>query len=409
MVETYWKPSRTYNFEFRIGNLDLTPDVMRIILTTSVESPYQLFAFELLVDNSEIILQEIFGQKPINLVSNLFGLGRGNIPKETVKFELMYITSNFPLTTKTLRPNKNQRDRVPFTIICVSRQAYNTMNFYYNNVLQNTNMNSILEDVVSETSASLKLDTQGLNNQTIDQVIIPPTTVYKTIMYLDRVFGVFNGVLAVFCLYDNTIYIQNLSKKISSENAFTVWQLAINDKENDKIISKCGDGKKFYTFDNLETDYQGNSAFATVATNMKHIVKPRDKLSQIINANLQNIASSYSLIDKSSKIFLDPILLQRTAVFKDHTGYESDQTFINARFSKKVAQLSTVAVVLKEKLPILNLMRVGNGVTLITRSEQYTKFSGNYVLKGSELSFDKVRDWESSATLYLMRTNRTVN
>lgn len=403
----YWEPSRTYEFALKVGKKDITNDVYKLTILTSIDVPYQTFIIELLIDANDLILEEIYGQKPISLTSTL--LATEAYPQETIEFELMYLSSEMPLDIKVDVAEGKQKDRVPIKIVTVSRKAYKTMNTFVNEIMQAKTISNIIQTLVSKTDATLKIDSYGQNKSIIDQVLIPPSTLYKTLEYINRTFGIFDGMPAIFCSHDNTVYVKNLTRKMKDSQAFTVYQLGLN-TNNDNTIKKCSDGKNFYTIRDIDTSYKGNSVFAVLAPKMKFVVKPRDRLSHNIDINLESFSQDHGLISKSNKIFYDKSAISdksRITVYKDHTGYDLTKTFINSNISKNVGHITESYVALEQSLRILNLMNVGESVELISSTAETTKVTGRHILRRSELSFSKSRDWSATALLTLIRTNRT--
>jgi chromosome segregation ATPase len=65
-------------------------------------------------------------------------------------------------------------------------------------------------------------------------------------------------------------------------------------------------------------------------------------------------------------------------------------------------------VTLKSRLPVLNLLEVGGATLFESISSIYKEYNGRYILKASDISFIKAgKTWESSARIFLNRTNRT--
>lgn len=404
-----WTPSRTYEFELKIGKKDITPDLYKLTILTSIDAPYQTFILEVFIDPSSFILDDIYGQTPLKLKSRLFGTSE-KTPLEQIDFDLMFLTESLPVETQIQNPDKKQHDRSPITITAVARNPYITMNTFVNGVFNGSTINSAISQIVSNTSATLKYDTNGRNNQKIDQILVPPSTLYKNLNYINKTFGIFDGMSAFFCLHDNTLYIKNLTRKMKESNLLTIYQLAL-DANNDDIIKKSNDGKTFYTIDNIHTEYKGNSAFAAIGPKMRHRVKPSDRLFYDIDITLENFAKQYGLISKQNKIFYDTEAINpasRIAFHKDHVGYELTESFIKANYSKNIASLSEVNITLGRNMKILNLMNVGEAVQLNSKTNESSSLVGRYILRASQLSFTKGKDWESSASLRLMRTNRTV-
>jgi hypothetical protein len=405
----YWSPSRTYEFELKIGKKDITPDLYQLTILTSIDAPYQTFILEIFIDPSSFLLEDIYGQTPIKLKSRLFGFDK-KTPLEQIDYDLMFLTENIPVETQIQNPSEKQHDRSPITITTVARNPYKTMNTFVNGIYSGSTVSSAISQLVSKTGAALKYDSNGRNQTKIDQILVPPSTLYKNLNYLNKTFGIFDGFPTFFCLYDNTVHIKNLTRKMSQSNAFTIYQLAL-DADNSEIIKKCNDGKNFYTIRDLETVYKGNSAFATIGPNMINRVKPSDQLYYDIPINLDSFAKSYGLVSKQNKLFYDQEAINpssRIAFYKDHTGYETEESFIRGNFSKNISALSEVSVVIEQSMKLLNLMNVGESIQFNSKTNESSSITGKYILRSSQLSFTKAKDWESSATVRLIRTNRTI-
>lgn len=405
----YWSPSRTYEFELKIGNVDLTPDLISLTILTSIDIPYQSFILQLFLDPNDVILKKIYGQKPLKLITRMYGTAPA-LPMEQLEIELMYLSSDMPIEVTVVNPQGVQKDRKPVSLTCVSRKAYITMNSIVNSIYQETTLSQVISNLVENVGATLQYDTQGQNQDSIDQILIPSSTLYKNIRYLNRMFGLYNGMASITCTYDNIVKIKNLTSKIKTSNKFILYQLPLG-TDNSKTIKSCNDGKRFYTTQNLNTGYKGNSAFAYLAPRMKHIVKPKDRLYHTIDINLKSFAQEYGLISQGNEIFYDTGALsttKRISIYKDHTGYELNESFINANFSRSISSITDMNVQVEKSLKILELMDVGESVKLDTKIDISRDFSGLYILRASNINFVKARDWEASANLFLMRTNRSI-
>jgi len=409
MVEKsrYWTPNRTYEFILKIGDIDITNDLHRVSILSSIDVPYQTVVIDLIIDPNDILLDQIYGQKPLKLTSNL--LATDQYVMESIDFELMYLSSDLPINQKATIADGVQKDRAEVSIVTVVRKPYKTMNYFVNDISHGTTIDNVIQNLVSKTGATLKMDIAGRNTQVIDQILIPPATLYKTIMYLNSTFGIYNGMPSVHCSHDNVVHIKNLTKKMSDSQAFTVYQFAL-DSDNLDLINKADNGKNFYTRRDIDTMYKGNSVFGVLAPKMNFVVKPRDRLSYTIPITLETFAKTYGLISKNNKIFFDKTAISsdsRITTYKDHTGYELDSTFINSNISKNISHITETSVVVEQSMRLLNLMKVGESVQLISRNTETAPVTGRYILHRSELKFTKARDWSSSGLLTLIRTNRS--
>lgn len=409
-LSAYWVPDRTREFELKIEDVDLTNDVYKITILTSVDVPYQTFIIELFLDPTDVILEKIYGQNPIKFKTMLYAETSPHVPKEVIETELMYVDGNHPMVMLVQNPETTQKDRQSITITAVPKDAFKTMTTFVNDIFQGNKIENAITDIVNTTGATLKYDNNGKNTEVIDQIIIPPATLYQCLKYINRTWGIFNGPPAIYCLYDNTIYLKNMSLKMKTSHKLTVWQLALDAKTSD-IISQTEGETTFYTIHDLNTKYRGNSVFSVLAPTMKHIVKPRDRLSHTIEINLEQFSKQYGLIAKSDKIFFDKTSLTsgRVSIYKDHTGYELTQSFINANYSKDIANITDMQVIIEQSFKLKDLMEVGEGVQVRSQVSTAEPLVGKYILRGTEMSFTKAKDWESSAKLFLIRTNRAVN
>ena len=406
----YWSPSRTYEFELKIGKRDLTPDLMNVTILTSIDLPYQTFILDLFIDPNDFILEEIYGQKPLLLKSKLFATSP-SIPLEQIDFELMYLTSNLPIEASMISPQNSVKDRHAITITCVSRKAYTTMNTLTNSVYHGKKISEIINNLATKVGATLKYDSRGANNTILDQVLIPPSSLYKNLRYLNRTFGLYNGMAGIYCSHDNVLNIKNLTNRIRNTNEFIIYQLPLN-VDNSEIIQSCNDGKRFYTIQDIQTQYKGNSAFAYLSPTMKHIVKPSDRLFHSIDVKLEDLTKESGLISKGNKLFFDAQALsdkKRISVHKDHVGYELTDHFIKSKYSRSLSSITEITIQLEASLRILYLMDVGSSIKVDTRIQSTLDFTGNYILRASHIHFVRSKEWGSAAELFLMRTNRSIS
>jgi len=412
----YFTPSRTYEFVLKIGDVDLTPDLIKLTIVTSIKLPYQTFILDLYADSMDIIKDKIYGQKPINLTANLFGTSQ--FPLETIKFELMYLESNIKIDTKVQIPERIQKDRDKVSFTAVSRAAYKTMNTYVNAIYNATSINSAITDLVRSTGAAIEYDSGGQNPDTIDQMLIPPDTLYKNLNYINRTWGIFDGCPTVSCTHDNKVQIKNITDKMNQAETFVFYQLAI-DADNRETIEKCDDGKHYYTTKKIITSYEGNSVMALVGPKILYMVKPRNSLTETIDVVTENVAQFHSATAKGSQtlsargkvVYYDETAIDpnaRVNVKTNHTGYDKSEIFIHGALSKPLSEITTMSVRLERTMKLLNLMNVGEPIQVVSKISTTKGISGKYILETSELSFMKAKDWESSASLNLIRTNRVL-
>jgi len=415
-----FRPGQLYDLQVKIKDLDYTTDMVNISIDSSLSTAYQVVSLTISIDPNDIIVEELFGGDPIYLGITL--LRENKYPGPRVDIELMYVSSNFQLTPKSQMSNKLQKDRVLLNIITVARKSYKIMNTLVNKVFIGTTLKQVIEELANDVNAEIKYDTTGQNTDIIKQLCIPPTTLYNIIKehsrksdnvfdgYLDQRFGLFNGVAGVFCI-DDTVYIKNLSGRMKQAQTFTVYELSgLKDiKELKTITDACVDGKTFYTYASIQTDYSGNAKFAKLSTNLKHIVRPNDTITETITQELKTVAAKYSLQYQkkglTSKLFIDNAS-NRTRYYNEDTGFDKSTIIFNSRFGRTIADASTISIMLDRNLPVLNLINVGDCVKFKPTTLEYQDLEGKYILWSSQLNFVNHGNWESTAKVNLIRTNK---
>lgn len=423
---TYWSPSRNYELSCKVGSFDLTNDLEQLYIIKSVETPYESVVLDFFADAGDMILEKIYGQRPMKLIIKTFGTSE-NIPHETLTINLMALGSKYDLILKDTDPQIPDKTRSAIRIKAVPIEGYNAMTTLVKGVYLESSLSAIISDLNGQVdSADILSSNSDTNTETLDQVIVPPSTLYNTLKYLDRTFGFFHGLAAISSnsiqsgrgkgkksssVIDNNfkseVHITNLSQ-ISGFAPIVITQLSATADQED-LLNRF-DGKNFYTYNPIETEYIGNTAYSTYGSTMRHVVKPRDELFHTIEIDTTDFINNYGIITKkNSAPFNAPAQLDRTGFFKDHTGYDRSPTHIEAGYSKMFSQMSLLKIHLEKWLLLENLLKIGYGVTFKSNIQDNRDLTGNYVVKVSQAHFIRAtRDWECGVTLHLIRSNRII-
>jgi len=404
-------PQQTYRFEIYIGSRDLSHDLYLFNIITSVQSPYQTFELGFVLDQNDIILDKIFGQDPIKLAV-ILETETGSEFFRT-DFELIFLDSASKLTSQSSDPSNEkgiQIDKIPINFTAISKKAYTTMNYHINDVFHATSIGSILQSLVTKTGAQLVLDRNGINAASIAQALLPPLTLYQSFSYLNQLFGLYDGVPVYFCSHDNKVNIKNLTKKINTSDAFTIYQLAL-DSQTD-IYKDSNAERTYINWGGIQNNYKANATVAYVTPTSRYILKPADRLFHKIIINVDEFTKDYGIIHKDSKIFYDKTTMKadsRMATYISQTGNELSQSFINSTLSRHISDLSTLDMTINRNFNLLNFMDVGEAINFITQTDKNVPFSGKYILRSSLIGFSKLTSWEASASISLIRSNKTSN
>ena len=402
---------QTYRFKVTVGEKDLSNDIYMFNIVTSVQLPYQTFEVGFTLDQNDLSLEKIYGQEPIKI--SVILETEAALEIQATDFELIFLSVNNVLTSQVNSPadsDTQQVDRIKFSFMAISKKAYATMNHYINDVFHAYNLSEILTSIVEKTGAQLILDFNGINTTTIKQILIPPSTLYQTFSYLNQLFGLYDGVSAYFCSHDNKVNIKNLTKKITSSDAFTIYQLSLNSEED--VLKDSKPERTYINWGNVQSSYKGNSVIAAITPTLRYILKPSDRLFHKTTIGIDEFTKKCGIVDKENQIFYDKTTLKidkRMATYISQTGNELSEVFINSSLSKHISELATLNMTIIRNFYVLSFMNVGEAVNFVTQIDQNVSLSGKYILKSSLIEFSKISSWEAAASISLIRSNKTTN
>jgi hypothetical protein len=402
-----WTPSTTYEFQLIIDNIDYSNDLQRLSIRSSVLTPYDNILFELLLDPIDILSNKIYGQSKIKLTIILKGEVQAS--DERINMDLMFLRTKTDYHMKKHSQTQlgEQQERSSIMIETIVRNAYFIMNSQVNSIYYGSTPEQIITHLVKQAGGKLEYDVNGKNSLVIDQFLIPPTTLYRAMNYLNRTYGVFNGILSTSCSYEGIVTIQNLSKKIQSDQAFTVYQLA-TDLDQTTIL-QSNDPKQFYTGLPVQLINRGNAIISGISPYITYMTKPKDALTGKVVINTKNDALKYGITDKRLPILYDEQAIDETkrkAFHINQTGYGTSRAFALSDSMTSIQDVSMIVIKLNHNLPILNLIKTGSAVNFKPNITDYKPLGGMYILKSCELSWNRSpKMWDCAADLLLMRSN----
>lgn len=417
---TYWSPSRNYELTIKVGGMDITNDLEQMYIISSVEIPQKIYIMDFFLDSGDVILEKMYGQKPLKLTIKTFGTSE-SLPHEIIEANLLVLGSKYDLLMKDSQPQIPDKTRSSMRIKAVSLEAYHLMNAFVNEVYLGTTLETIVSDLVSKSGGVLEYDSMSQNTEKIDQIIIPPAPLYQVLKYLNRTFGFFHGLAGIYSTAIKTsrksnsaiaagfppkLFIRNLTQSIKTKN-ITITQLSSTSRQQEELF-EVFDGKSFYTYNPVETEYTANTAFSLYGPTMKHIVKPRDELFTTLEIDTNDFANQFGLITKKNQLFVNTLAQSnRVGFFKDHTGYDKSETHIEANYSKPFSRISLLKIHLEKFLLLDKLMQVGTGIKFNSYVTDVRDLTGDYIMQMSQVHFIRAkRDWECGVTLHAIRTNR---
>ena len=414
------REEKNYYLEFRIGKADLTAELKSVRIVSSITNPYQVIFVSVFVDLNKMLLNESFTQEnPKLIIKSMPVLG---LPLEVIEFDLLVLDSQQnSVSQRSSNLSKNQVDRTMLNLICVPKSAFKIMNTTVNKIFIMKNIKEILTYLISSCGGIATIDNEEINPSIIDQVCIPPMTLYKAIRevppqnqtkdtysgFLDKLFGLYNGISAVFCNHENKVFVKNLSREVNKKQRFLIYQV-MSESNTKEISSKSTSKESIFTTSEVKTKYVANAKKSRIGDTTNFIVKPRDTLKLFKNFSYDSVANNSGIIAGRKKVFSNPSVSVRDTWINSHPGYEYTDTFARTAIAKTSAELSSISIIVNNFPQLTLMMNVGVSVKFLTETIEYVSLSGNYIYKSSDIVFSKDKSWTAQCNVSLMRTNVTI-
>jgi len=185
-----------YNIEMKIGNEDMSPRVKSVIISNSIRSNCQNFIIEFEASEQELLQKNISGQDTVKL--RIERLPMGGDADEQHDFNLTILkmdNDSKPYGQNEVQPpNKGK-----VTIVCAVKEAWECLTTPVNYFSKNTKKETPFEVAKNIADKFLKkckneIDRKGSNNFKPEQIVIPPMNFSKSLDYLDKKYGIYQGV-----------------------------------------------------------------------------------------------------------------------------------------------------------------------------------------------------------------------
>lgn len=410
-------PSKGYDLELKIDKRDYTNDLTSLRIVSSLSTAYPIFLITLMLDTTDILMENFSGAITANLTIRHIGRSDAFTPDEETNIKLSLMSPKNNIKTKPMIAVNAPREVAPLFLVGFPKGALETVSCTVNAVYSQMTPREIISSLVKKyTKANLQYDSDEENTNKIDQIIITPRSLYGTIKFIDKYYGLFNGASNVgYCTYDNQLQIFNLSKRITKNHLFTVNCLSSDNPKNSEIINKCNDGKHYYTLQPIKDEYTGNSRIQMVGNTYNYVVKPADKFVKLVEKKTKDVVKKYS--DIAAKKVMGSNFQMIYDTVKNRTTYEETATadsgdneaVMHSKITKALLQSAKLTITLEKDLLIKNLLKVGEVVKVITSTTELIDTTGNYLFKSSDIVFSRVAsNWVCMATLVLCRSSKTM-
>ena len=408
----------TYAIYMKVKDVDLTKFLHSFRITNTTNSIYPIVSFTLNMNNSDIILQELFGQTEIEVAIIL--IGEDNMPKRVSKMKLFEINSNLNLTPKTGDDAEKESKRQITDFICMVVDCFTLMckglNFCFDEPASITPLDLLQKSFVmcGVGQDNLAFDKRASNKDLISQVLLPAMTVNQTITYVNEKYGLYQGPWFKFCHYDlinekAILVLKDLSQAMNDNPLLTFYQLPtdVEQKKSDEIFKACQDEYHFYTKFPIQTINFPNSNIINFRYSKTQIFHPEDNLYALHVTTMDDVAKKFGSSEKKKLQFFDFLkgIESRQCTALKGFGYNSDA--FTSRLASQIQNTFSIGIQIHHKLCIDYLIGIGCTCQFIPASIDYMTYAGKYILKSSDVSFTRFGDqWEIKCDVVLTRSNR---
>ena len=255
---------------------------------------------------------------------------------------------------------------------------------------------------------NMSYDTNGENIDTIDQVLIPPMTFDAACKYLNNYFGLHYGATSIYCNYDGTLYIRNVSDQVKNSKVnitFTQLVSSQTTDSNEAVMKKSLSGKDFFIYTNINSTNNGNVKLAYYGKIVRYMTKPKNDLYGMLEFDLQEISNNYGLSD-SNGLYYDSGM-DRIKYEVDQTGFSDSPAFAISKIARQISNTSTMDFRIERNIMMKELFQVGRAAKLNIASE-VSDLSGVYVLSSSVIDLKRSQaGYIPTAEIRIIKTNKT--
>jgi len=427
MEDPKYQRGRNYSFSLKVGvpspedgTDDLTTYIDSIRFVNTLSSIYPTFVFLFKADTTEVIARNMYGQNTLIFTISL-DKEDGN-PTEFLKLELLYLQSNLQLVPKPMGTNADDsKDIGQVSLTAIVLPCYNMMSALINYIFEEpaalTPFDALAEAILSKVNGAIELDPKGKNMEPINQLIIPTMSVIKTIDFFNEKYGLFEGPLFRYCIWDNAkkeavLQMWDMSKRIQNEPVAKIWHLPAEAQEGemDKIKDKVDQIPHYYYTDSpLMTLHHANSNIINSGYKKKQIIHPDDLLFYNIENDMDNIMSTVGVYDNNASMkYNSKINTGNFSICTGLKGHARDPFALSSRMAAQIQNTSSVKLTIIRNVDVENLIKVGSPIHLEPMSESYLGYAGKFILHTSDIQWFKggSEQWNCNVTLTMFRSNQ---
>lgn len=384
----------------------------RIINTTN--SCWPIFYLSFHIDNQVIIEEDIYGSKEIT-VKVWYTTENGEKKGEPMIYDLIYLESNLDLPDKnedngTIDDMDEVRRRY-VGIQCLAKQASLVMTQFVNKLYEEeTDLRpiDIVYDILDSRNIEYRIFEDGVNEETIQQLIIPPTTIKNAVDYINEKFGIYEGPMFRYVNYSGQFLLWDLKQQYElykDAGFFVEHKLPVYTrsktlyKEVNDMVAESPD--QFLTYDNFQTLHFANALVMKYGYQDIFITHPHEDIFHMLKSNTDDIVTDYGIWHDNDEMKYYSDLKNRKLYFHDMKGFEVgsgysgvyDDHILTSQISDCFKETSLIRFTMYRNVKIPLAEKVGEVVYFQPYSLHEfwpgSNYAGAYLIRDSDIVFSK--------------------
>lgn len=416
-----------YTIKLKCGSVELdkegTIQFVRMISDIGEFTPKISIALD--VPSTSIVLNHIYGETQLELtISTIESVG-----EESLVFNLIYMQSNVSLIPVTPLEEEGVGSDPPQRILITTyiKECYELMSTPVNTIYEELDGETAGMNPIDALKASLDefgvtgydIDNRGINEEVIDQLLVPPMTVATMIEYLHEKYGLYKGPLHRFCRWDAkeqkcVLKLHDYSQIIQDEAQISIFQLSASqdDKQKEEQITEQNTEKfsqVFYTLNPVQSTHHTNMNLTKARYNKTQIIHPDDLLFHNIEYDMQKIADQYACTEFEKQLLVEESVKNSKKYCTDLKGFFRTEDALTSRMSNQIKNTFSIKVDLVRVLGFVHMIKVGYPAEFKPRPIGYQTYTGKYIIKSSDITWAKNQQyqWDCKASLVLFRSRPT--
>jgi hypothetical protein len=387
---------------------------MRIINSTRAVWPIVELYFH--IDNQPIIEKNIYGKKDIE-VKIWYTAEDGDKVPEPMIWNLLYLESNVELPPKREKngpwDDESETQKRLLKVACLSKPSFLSMTQFVNRLWEGDDTGLTPLDAIKELldtkGIEYRIRDEGLNEDTMPQLLVPPMSMRNAVDYIHEKFGIFEGPLFRYANYAGQFCMWDLKKmwEETKDAPFTQHHKMPNFLEspdifkdvNERVISEPD---QFITYDLVQALHYANSNVVKHGYDNIFITHPHEDIAFFHKWNVDQIVEEYGLWHTNPELKYHEELKHRKLYYYDQKGFEIADGYtgeyndfmMRSEISDMFKDAASIKFTIYRNVKISLMQRVGEVFYLKPYADHErfpgSSYEGAYMVTDSEVVLSKM-------------------